>query len=180
MLNRRSALFIGPLIAFLFLAWFLWEGLSLKPREVPSPLIDKPAPAFSKPELYDAARIVTPEDYLGQVWVLNVFASWCAPCREEHPWVQSLAREGIVPVVGLNYKDRPEDAKAWLQSLGNPYQTIAADIDGRAGIDWGVYGVPETFIIDAKGVIRHKHIGPLTADALKETLLPKLRALKAS
>jgi cytochrome c biogenesis protein CcmG/thiol:disulfide interchange protein DsbE len=177
MLTRRSALFVGPLIAFLFLAWFLLRGLSLNPREVPSPLIGKPAPAFSKPKLHDMEKRVAPADLLGRPWVLNVFASWCGPCRAEHPLVQKIADAKIAPVLGLNYKDPPDQARAWLRQLGDPYSVIAVDIDGRAGIDWGVYGVPETFVIDKAGVIRLKHIGPLTPEVLDGKLLPLLREL---
>jgi cytochrome c biogenesis protein CcmG/thiol:disulfide interchange protein DsbE len=177
MLTRRSALFVGPLIAFLFLAWFLLRGLSLNPREVPSPLIGKPAPAFSKPQLHDMEKRVAPADLLGRPWVLNVFASWCGPCRAEHPLVQKIADAKIAPVLGLNYKDPPDQARAWLRQLGDPYSVIAVDIDGRAGIDWGVYGVPETFVIDKAGVIRLKHIGPLTPEVLDGKLLPLLREL---
>ena len=177
MISRRSALFIGPLIAFLFLAWFLLRGLSLNPREVPSPLIGKPAPEFTKPQLHDFDKMVSPKDLAGQVWVLNVFASWCGPCRVEHPLVQKIADAKLAPVLGLNYKDPPDAAKAWLRQLGDPYSVIAIDIDGRAGIDWGVYGVPETFVIDKAGVIRFKHIGPLTSEVVDRKLLPLLREL---
>ena len=180
MLSRRSALFIGPLIAFMVLAWFLLRGLSLNPREVPSPLIGKSAPAFSLPQLDDMDKTLAPADLQGRVWVLNVFASWCGPCRSEHPQVQRLAQAQLAPVIGLNYKDPPDNAKQWLQQMGNPYQAVAVDIQGRAGLDWGVYGVPETFIIDKTGTIRYKHIGELTDKVLDEKLLPLLRELGAS
>lgn len=180
MLSRRSALFIGPLIAFVFLAWMLLRGLSLNPREVPSPLIGKPAPAFTKPQLYDLEKTIAPADMQGKPWVLNVFASWCGPCRVEHPLVQRLAAAQLAPVVGLNYKDPPDNAKDWLRQMGNPYSAIAVDVDGRAGIDWGVYGVPETFIIDKAGVIRFKHVGPLTDEVVDGKLLPLLKELSAS
>lgn len=179
MLSRRSALFIGPLIAFLFLAWFLLRGLSLNPREVPSPLIGKAAPAFSLPQLDALDQTFSPADLRGQVWVLNVFASWCGPCRSEHPQVKRLAQSAGVPVVGLNYKDPPDNARQWLRELGNPYRVVAVDVQGRAGIDWGVYGVPETFVIDKTGLIRYKHVGELTAQVLDEKLLPLLRQLEA-
>lgn len=179
MLSRRSALFIGPLIAFLFLAWFLLRGLSLNPREVPSPLIGKPAPVFLKPQLHAMEKSVSPADFAGRAWVLNVFASWCGPCRAEHPLVQKIADAGLAPVLGLNYKDPPDQARAWLKQLGDPYRVIAVDIDGRAGIDWGVYGVPETFVIDAGGVIRLKHVGPLTPEIVDQKVLPLLKELRS-
>ncbi len=180
MLSRRSALFIGPLIAFVFLAWLLLRGLSLNPREVPSPFIGKPAPAFSQPQLHELQKTFAPADLAGRVWVLNVFASWCGPCRAEHPLVQRLAQTQLAPVVGLNYKDPPDNARQWLQQLGNPYSVIAVDIEGRTGIDWGVYGVPETFVIDKAGIIRFKHVGPLSPEVLDGKLLPLLRQLSAA
>jgi len=167
-----------PLAGFVGLAALLLAGLGLKPREVPSPLIGKPAPAFTLPALHDGAGPVTPEALRGRVWVLNVWASWCAPCRDEHPLLVAAARAGEVPIVGLNYKDDPRAAAEWLLKLGDPYTAIAADRDGRAGIDWGVYGVPETFVIDAAGVVRFKHIGPLDAEAWNTRLLPLVRALQ--
>lgn len=175
----KSLRFLIPLALFGVLAWFLFAGLSLNPREVPSPLIGKPAPAFSLPRLDDPARSVGRADLLGRVWVLNVWASWCAPCRQEHPLVVDFARRSKVPVVGLNYKDRPGDASAWLARLGNPYLMNLIDFDGKVGIDFGVYGVPETFVIDAQGVIRFKHVGPLTEATLRERIEPLLKQLGA-
>lgn len=175
----KSLRFLIPLALFGVLAWFLFAGLSLNPREVPSPLIGKPAPAFSLPRLDDPARSVGRTDLLGRVWVLNVWASWCAPCRQEHPLVVDFARRSKVPVVGLNYKDRPGDASAWLARLGNPYLMNLIDFDGKVGIDFGVYGVPETFVIDAQGVIRFKHVGPLTEATLRERIEPLLKQLGA-
>lgn len=169
--------YLIPLGIFVVLALFLGVGLKLNPREVPSPLIGKPAPAFSLPTLADPAVSVTAEQMKGKVWVLNVFASWCVPCLAEHPHVTQLARMPGVNVVGLNYKDKPEDAKRWLARHGDPYQAIAADATGRVGIDYGVYGVPETFIIDRSGVIRHKQIGPITAQSLNDDILPLLKTL---
>lgn len=180
MLSLRSALFLAPLIAFLFLAWLLLRGLDLDPSVLPSALKDKPAPAFSLPLLQDVDQRFNPESLKGKVWVLNVFASWCGPCREEHPLVKRLSDAGLAVVVGLNYKDPPDDARAWLARLGNPYAQVAIDVDGRVGIDWGVYGVPETFVIDPQGVIRFKHVGPLTAQVVDEQVLPLLRRLAAS
>jgi cytochrome c biogenesis protein CcmG/thiol:disulfide interchange protein DsbE len=159
------------------LAWFLFSGLSLNPREVPSPLIGKPAPDFQLVRLDDPDKPVRRDDLLGKPWIMNVWASWCAPCREEHPVVIDLARRGGVPVVGLNYKDRPGDARNWLQRLGDPYAVTLVDFDGKVGIDFGVYGVPETFVIDAQGIIRYKHVGVLTPAVVSERIEPLLRKL---
>lgn len=173
----KARLFI-PLGLFLVLAVFLGVGLTLKPREVPSPFIGKPAPAFSLPQLKNAGATFDPAQMKGQVWVLNVWASWCAPCREEHPLLVEAARKQIVPLVGLNYKDDPRNADEWLRKLGDPYQSIAVDRDGRVAIDYGVYGVPETFVIDRDGIVRMKHIGPLTAEVWTRDVLPLLQKLK--
>jgi cytochrome c biogenesis protein CcmG, thiol:disulfide interchange protein DsbE len=175
----KSLRFLIPLALFGALAWFLYAGLSLNPREVPSPLIGKPAPAFALPRLDDPTQTVKREDLLGKVWVMNVWASWCAPCREEHPLVVAFARERKVPVIGLNYKDRPGDARGWLERLGNPYAVTLIDFDGKVGIDFGVYGVPETFVIDAKGVVRFKHVGALTTQIIRQNIEPLLKELGA-
>ncbi len=169
--------YLIPLAIFIVLAGFLAVGLKLNPREVPSPLIGKPAPAFALAQLAEPAPPFSAAQMQGQVWVLNVWASWCVPCLAEHPLVTQLARTPGVNLVGLNYKDKPEDAKAWLARHGNPYPIIAVDRDGRVGIDYGVYGVPETFIIDREGVIRHKQIGPITPEALRDKILPLLKKL---
>jgi cytochrome c biogenesis protein CcmG/thiol:disulfide interchange protein DsbE len=175
----KSLKFLVPLGLFLVLVGFLYAGLGLNPREVPSPLIDRPAPAFSLPRLDDPGKSIRREDLLGKVWVLNVWASWCAPCQQEHPLVIDLAKRTRVPVYGLNYKDQPGNARAWLQRLGDPYAATLIDFDGRVGIDWGVYGVPETFVIDTKGQVRYKHIGPLTERAVRERIEPLLKQLGA-
>ncbi len=175
----KSLKFIIPLALFGVLVVFLWRGLSLNPREVPSPLIGKPAPAFSLPKLGETGKLIRREDLLGKVWVLNVWASWCAPCREEHPLVVAFAKRTGVPVYGLNYKDQPAAASNWLKQLGDPYVATLVDADGKAGIDWGVYGVPETFVIDKTGVIRHKHIGPLTEEAIRTRLEPLIKGLSS-
>jgi len=175
-MNKR---YLIPLVVFALMAGFLAVGLKLNPREVPSPLIDKPAPAFNLPLLNDPALKATAEQMKGQVWVLNVFASWCTPCLAEHPYVTQLSKQPGIQLVGLNYKDRAEDAKGWLRRHGDPYNTIVVDADGRVGIDYGVYGVPETFVIDKAGVIRHKQIGPITPEALKDDILPMLAKLNA-
>ncbi len=167
-----------PLAVFSVMVAFFAVGLALNPRLVPSPLIEKPAPDFQLPELHDPERIIGLTDLKGRVSLLNVFASWCVACRQEHPLLMGLSASGAIPIYGLNYKDERSDAIAWLDELGNPYRAIAADRDGRVGIDWGVYGVPETFVIDRKGIIRHKHIGPLDSAALQQTVLPLIRQLQ--
>jgi cytochrome c biogenesis protein CcmG/thiol:disulfide interchange protein DsbE len=175
---KRAALFLVPLALFVLLTAFLLRGLWLNPREVPSPLIGKPAPQFTLPKLTADAQFGS-KDLLGQVWIFNVWASWCTPCRVEHPLFNQLAAQKLVPIVGLNYKDTPQAAKRWLAELGDPYQLIVVDSDGRVGIDYGVYGVPETFVIDKKGVIRHKHIGPVTPEAMQKKIIPLVRELQA-
>jgi cytochrome c biogenesis protein CcmG/thiol:disulfide interchange protein DsbE len=172
-----KARLLWPLGIFLVLALFLARGLMLDPREVPSPLIGKSVPAFSAPTLAAPERVLRKEDLLGKVWMLNVFASWCVACREEHPVLMAYARTGGVPVYGLNYKDKREDALRWLGQLGNPYTDILVDPKGQIGIDFGVYGVPETFIIDRAGVIRYKQIGPITPEVLREKIEPLLKEL---
>ncbi|MDO9236807.1 MAG: DsbE family thiol:disulfide interchange protein [Aquabacterium sp.] len=169
--------FLLPLGLFLALVIFLGVGLKLDPREVPSPLINKPAPAFALPTLADGARTVRKEDMLGKVWMLNVWASWCVACRQEHPVLVDFARRQTVPIYGLNYKDERADGQRWLQEGGNPYVESLFDLDGRTGIDYGVYGVPETFIIDKAGVIRFKQIGPITPEVLEKKIEPLLRQL---
>jgi cytochrome c biogenesis protein CcmG/thiol:disulfide interchange protein DsbE len=166
-----------PLAVFVVLVGFLWAGLKLNPSEVPSPLIDKPAPMFSRPRLDDPGTAFGPAEMRGKVWLLNVWASWCVSCRQEHPLLVKLSATGEVPIYGLDYKDHPEDAKDWLARFGNPYTVSIMDGDGRVGIDYGVYGVPETYLIDKEGVIRYKRIGPLTPKVIEEVLLPKVREL---
>lgn len=169
--------FLLPFMAFLVLLAFLVIGLGLNPREVPSPLIGKPAPAFALPRLHAPDQTVSAQQMAGQVWIFNVWASWCVACREEHPVLMDLARTAGVPVVGLNYKDDRAQGIAWLAQHGNPYAMSAFDGDGRVGIDYGVYGVPETFVVDRDGVIRYKFTGPLTRRAVEDKLLPLLREL---
>ncbi len=169
--------FLLPVVIFALLAGLLGWGLTRDPKEVPSPLIGKPAPAFTAPTLFDPQKTFSASDYLGKVWVLNVWASWCVACRAEHQYVTQLARMQLVPVVGLDYKDKPADGRAWLGELGNPYTVIPTDEKGRIGIDWGVYGVPETFLIDKQGMIAYKHIGPINADSLRDIIVPKLKEL---
>jgi cytochrome c biogenesis protein CcmG/thiol:disulfide interchange protein DsbE len=172
--------FVIPLAIFVALLAFLFVGLRLNPREVPSPFIGKPAPAFELTELQEPDKRFARRDMDGKVWLLNVWASWCVACREEHPILVEFSKQKILPVVGLNYKDKPEDAKAWLQQFGNPYTLSVVDQDGRVGIDYGVYGVPESFLIDRKGVIRYKQIGPITPEALEKKILPLARELEKS
>ncbi|QJR15008.1 DsbE family thiol:disulfide interchange protein [Usitatibacter palustris] len=174
----RHLKFVIPFLIFAGLVAFFAIGLTRDPREVPSPLIGKAAPAFDIAQLHDAKSSFKPEDMKGRVWMLNVWASWCVSCRVEHPLLVELAKRNLVPVVGLNYKDKREDATRWLERFGNPYALSAWDIDGRVGIDYGVYGAPETFVIDKAGVIRHKQIGPITPEALEKTILPLLRSLQ--
>lgn len=168
-----------PLLVFVVLVAFLGIGLTLKPREIPSPLLDRPLPSFQLPQLDTPERVFSPRELQGKVWLLNVWASWCAACRIEHPVLVDLAQQGEVAIYGLNYKDERDDAIEWLARFGNPYLTSLSDTEGLAGIDLGVYGVPETFIIDRDGMIRHKHIGPLTEEVLRDTILPLMRRLGA-
>jgi cytochrome c biogenesis protein CcmG, thiol:disulfide interchange protein DsbE len=175
----KSLRFLVPLAVFIALVAFFAVGLFRDPREVPSPFIGKPAPAFSVAQLHDAGKVFAPEQMKGKVWLLNVWASWCVSCRVEHPLLVEMARRQVVPIVGLNYKDKREDGVGWLAKHGDPYVLSAYDLDGRVGIDFGVYGVPETFVIDKQGVIRYKQIGPITPEALEKKILPLLRELNA-
>lgn len=177
---KRAALFLLPLLGFAALAAFLLRGLWLNPREVPSPLIGKPAPVFERAQLDKTTELWSNRSLAGKVWILNVWASWCAPCRIEHPLFNELASQKLVPIVGLNYKDMPDNARKWLGELGNPYDVTVIDFDGRVGIDFGVYGVPETFVIDRAGVIRYKHTGPVTPEALRDKIVPLVRKLQQS
>jgi cytochrome c biogenesis protein CcmG/thiol:disulfide interchange protein DsbE len=171
--------FAIPFVLFVALAGFFAVGLTKDPREVPSPFIGKPAPAFRLEQLHDAKKPFAPEDMRGQVWLLNVWASWCVSCRVEHPLLVEMAKRNVVPIVGLNYKDQREDGVQWLAKFGNPYTLSAFDFDGRVGIDYGVYGVPETFVIDKQGVVRYKQIGPITPEALERRILPLIKSLRA-
>lgn len=170
---------IAPLALFLLMLGLLGAGLRSGPRDIPSPLIGHPAPALRLASLDLPSTAAAPEVLRGKVWVLNVWASWCGPCREEHPQWLAFAQSQRVPLYGLNYKDRPDDARRWLANFGNPYVQSLADADGKAGIDWGVYGVPETFVIDRDGIVRHRHVGPITPQVMRDTLLPLLQRLGA-
>ena len=189
--------FLIPLGLFLVLVVFLAIGLNRDPHEVPSPLVGKPAPDFKLAQLAEPDKTFSPADMRGQVWLLNVWASWCVSCRAEHPLLVAFARQGGLPIVGLNYKEVRGDgetdvkklaadeestltrqrASAWLSQHGNPYVLSALDMDGRVGIDYGVYGVPETYLIDKKGIIRYKQIGPITPEALEKKILPLAKQL---
>ena len=177
--QRRRLLSYLPLAVFALMAVFLGIGLTMNPRDIPSPLIGKPVPNFSLPPVKGRSLGLASADLKGQVSLVNVFASWCVACREEHPVLLDLARKGVVPIHGLNYKDKPNDAQAWLDELGDPYTRTGADIDGRVAIDWGVYGVPETFVVDRNGIIAYKQIGPITPEALREKILPLIAKLQA-
>lgn len=174
------ARFLIPLAIVLAILGILGVGLTLDPREVPSPLINKPAPAFNLPQLEHADRTISKQDMLGKVWMLNVWASWCVSCREEHSTILALSRSGAVPVLGLNYKDARADGLEWLARMGNPYKIVAYDHDGRIGIDYGVYGVPESYIIDKAGVIRYKRIGVVTPEVVRDKILPLVKELNAN
>ena len=174
---RRIALLL-PLAVFVGLAVFFAIGLTLDPREVPSILIGKRVPQFVLPAVQGRTLGLATADLEGEASLVNVFASWCVACREEHPLLMQISREGIVPVHGLNYKDAPADAARWLDQMGDPYRRTGADLDGRVAIDWGVYGVPETFVVDANGTIAYKRIGPITPDVWNNTMLPLIRSLQ--
>ena len=171
--------FVIPLVVFVALGVLLWFGLSLDPRKIPSPLIGQSLPDFSLPALHEPARSITPKSLTGRVYLLNVWASWCVECRAEHPALLALAAQKAVTIVGLNYKDQRDDALKWLNDLGNPYELSISDTNGRVGIDIGVYGVPETFVIDKSGVIRYKHIGAITEQAWNEKLFPLIQQLSS-
>lgn len=172
------ALKLLPLIIFLGLAGFLAKGLTLDPSELPSPLINKPAPEFTSQHLPASDQLFNSRDMAGKVWVLNVWASWCAPCVAEHPVLISLTEQRDLPLVGLNYKDIPADALTWLDRLGDPFTHLLSDEQGDVGINWGVYGVPETFIMDKTGRVRYKHVGPVDDEDLEKTLLPIIDELQ--
>lgn len=167
-----------PVLAFAALAVFFAIGLTRDPREVPSPLIGKPVPQFALPPVNGRSLGLASIDLKGQVSMVNVFASWCVACREEHPLLMQIRRENVVPIQGLDYKDAPADARRWLDGMGDPYTRTGADIDGRVGIDWGVYGVPETFIVDREGRIAYKQIGPITLSVWRDRLLPLIAELQ--
>ena len=171
--------FILPFVIFVILSVFLYKGLGRDTREVPSPLVGKAAPAFVLPLLHETGKQFSPQEMQGKVWLLNVWASWCGACKDEHPILMELSRQNIVPIVGLDYKDKAVDGEATLQKAGDPYSLVIADADGKVGFDYGVYGVPETYVIDKKGIIAYKLIGAVTPQNLQETILPMVRELQA-
>ena len=168
-----------PLAVFVVLMVFLAIGLTLKPRELPSALLGKPAPAFVLPTLNTPTTSLSTRDLRGQVWVLNVWASWCVACRDEHATMVEMAKLKLVPIYGLNYKDQRADALGWLARFGDPYVASLSDTDGLVGIDYGVYGVPETFVIDKAGVIRRKFVGPVTAQTVRDEIVPLVARLNS-
>ena len=174
-MNKRVLWTLGVLGALMLL---LAAGLKLNPREVPSPLIGKPAPAFELPLLQEPDKTFSAREQVGKVWLLNVWASWCVACREEHELLVQYSKAAPAPLYGLNYKDQRADGLRWLARYGNPYRASFYDLDGRVGIDYGVYGVPETYVIDKKGVIRYKRIGPVTPDILQKTIVPLVARLE--
>jgi cytochrome c biogenesis protein CcmG/thiol:disulfide interchange protein DsbE len=169
--------YLIPLALFVVLVVFLAIGLGRDPHEVPSPLINKAAPAFRLPQLKNQSQAFSSTEMRGKVWLLNVWASWCIACQEEHPLLLEYAKSGAVPIYGLNYKNERAEALGWLEELGDPYVLSAADLDGRVAIDFGVYGAPETFLIDQNGMIRFKQIGPITRDVWSKKILPLVHEL---
>ncbi|MEO5373739.1 MAG: DsbE family thiol:disulfide interchange protein [Alphaproteobacteria bacterium] len=173
----RWIAYVLPLALFLVLVGFFLRGLGIDPARVPSPLIGKPAPEFALPALDSRTVGVTTEALKGRPSLINFFASWCVPCRLEHPLLMAVAARRDIAIIGIAYKDKPEDARRWVETYGDPYERIAADADGRAAIDWGVYGVPESYVVDRGGIIRYKQIGPLSQRDMEETVLPLLKEL---
>jgi cytochrome c biogenesis protein CcmG/thiol:disulfide interchange protein DsbE len=176
-MTRRGWVFLLPAAVFALLAAGFYIGLGIDSKILPSALIDQPAPGFALPALHGEERGFSSADLQGHVSLVNIFASWCGPCRTEHPVLNALAQSKRLPIYGINYKDKPDAALAWIAELGNPYARIGAD-DGRVGLDWGVYGVPETFIVDKNGRIRYKHVGPLTETDVARTILPLVTRLE--
>jgi cytochrome c biogenesis protein CcmG/thiol:disulfide interchange protein DsbE len=176
---NRYLRFSVPLLVFGVIAAFLLKGLGMNPREIPSPLIGKSVPEFSLPTVERADTLINDKNLMGKIYLLNVWATWCVSCRAEHETLVHLARSGKVDIVGLNWKDERHKAQAWLQQLGDPYTINIFDQKGRTAIDLGVYGAPETFLVDSKGIIHYKHAGPLTMSLYKDTLLPMINELKA-
>ena len=172
--------FLVPVAVFAGIAVAFAVGLTLRPNEIPSALIGEPVPDFELPPVKGRSLGLSSADLRGEVSLVNVFASWCVECRVEHPFLMKLATDGVVPVHGLNYKDRPDDASRWLDQLGDPYTRTGADVNGRVGIEWGVYGVPETFVVDRSGRIRYKHIGALNPEVLEREVLPLVERLRQS
>lgn len=175
---NKSIHYLTPLVFFLLLAAFLWHGLEMDPRKLPSALLNKPAPELNVPQLQDSTQSFTNEQLRGKVSMLHIWASWCTICREEHPMIMKIARSKVLPIYGLVYKDEADQAQAVLHKLGNPYTAVAFDAEGQAAIDWGVYGVPETYIIDDKGIIRYKQLGAITPRVWQNVMLPLITKLQ--
>ena len=171
-MSGKALRFLLPLAIFLAIAFFLWRGLALNPREVPSPLVGKKVPTFNVPVLSDGSKMLSDAELRGKVYLLNVWGSWCVSCREEHPVLVELAKKGTIPIYGLNWKDREQDAIAWLARFGDPYIVSGVDRDGRVAIDFGVYGAPETYLVDREGIIRYKQTGPLTWEVIEQKIMP--------
>ena len=167
--------FLLPLVAFLVLIAMFVVGLTMDPSRIPSPLLENPAPQFALPSLHDASVEVGSATYANQLALVNIWATWCPGCRQEHGFLVELANEGAIPIFGLNWRDNRPDALQWLQALGDPYIASAFDVDGRVGIDWGAYGAPETFLVDKNGIVIHKHIAPLTREIWERDFLPLIR-----
>lgn len=170
--------FIIPLVVIVMISVLLYQGLNSNPHEIPSPLIGKPAPVFTLPQLHEPGKKFSPQDMLGKVWLLNVWASWCVACKEEHTVLLALARQNVVPIYGVDYKDKREDGEAWLASGGNPYVLSVSDTEDSIGNDYGVFGVPETYVIDKQGIVRYKQAGAITSQSLKEKILPLVTELQ--
>ncbi|MDR2244056.1 MAG: DsbE family thiol:disulfide interchange protein [Burkholderiales bacterium] len=175
---KKKLLLLIPLVVFFVLAGFFVVGLGLNPKEIPSPLIGKPVPAFSLPDLNAPEKAVTPQDFLGQVWLLNAWASWCVSCKTEHPSLARLAKTSDVSIIGMLYRDKPENGSEWLRRHGDPFTVSIADADGSVGIDFGVIGTPETFLIDKQGIIRYKQTGPINEEVLNKKIIPMIKELK--
>lgn len=174
----RSLVFVLPVLAFAGLAIALGFGLTRDPRVIPSALIGKPVPQFELSPVKGRTLGLSNDDLEGEVSLVNVFASWCVACRDEHPFFMELKARGTVPVHGINYKDKPDDAAEWLDTMGDPYTRTGADLDGRVSIDWGVYGVPETFVVDREGRIAFKQVGPINREILDQKILPLIERLR--
>jgi len=170
--------FLLPLFAFLLLVGMFVIGLTKDPSRIPSPLLGNPAPEYALPSLQDPDVLVGSADFAGQVALVNIWATWCPGCRQEHGFLMELAAENAVPIFGLNWRDNRPDALQWLRNLGNPYETSAFDADGRVGIDWGAYGAPETFLVDKNGMVVHKHIAPLTREIWERDFVPLIEQLE--
>lgn len=176
-MNKQRLFLFFPILVFIILVGFFWRGLSLDPNNMPSALLNKPVPTFSLPRLANLEETNTDKILHGKVSLLNVWATWCVTCREEHAFLNQLQKQGV-HIVGIDYKDNTLDAQRWIAELGNPYDEILVDEDGRVGLDLGVFGAPETYVIDKQGVIRYKHIGDLNQKVWSETIQPIVTALE--